>query len=194
MMAGLINRTMAGEGQPEEPGDGPGPDNSAAHEAGESKPYEKSEGSEEDGSGSFTPEQTNALDKFSLAAQKALYDQGGVAEQLAQSMRGQDDVAQAVADFAYNLTSMLDEKSGGMLDDELLAPAASDVLGQVVEVAQAAGAKIASRDVAKATQLMLARFFSENGASPEEVDQFMSAADPEQVAGAIDQRDGQQGA
>ena len=180
-MAGMIEQKMAGEG--------PGADGTAAHESGEAPAYEKQEGPEAGAGGEFTPEQKTELEAFSLAGQHALFDEkSGVSGQLAEAMKGAPDASQALCDFTYALVGMIDEKSGAKLDDELLAPAAADILGQVVEVAQAAGTKVGSREIAKATQLMLAKFFAESGASPDDVQKFMGAANPDDVGAHIDQQ------
>lgn len=134
--------------------------------------------------GDFTPEQDAALKKFSLAVEHALYS-GETAQKMAEAIAGADDKPKAISDFAYNLTAMVDEKSQGMLDDELIAPAAADVLGQVLEVAEAAGVQVGEVEMSKAVQLLLARYFEEIGATPEEVAQFMGAVDPALVGGAV---------
>lgn len=139
---------------------------------------------------SFTPQQEAALEDFGMAAKAALFGDSGIAEKLAAAVKGAPEPAQALADFAYNLTGMLDEKSGGMLDEELLVPAGAEVLGQVVEVAQAAGLPVDSKVVAQATRLMMARLFKESGASDEDIGQFMSSTNPDEVGTAIEQRDG----
>lgn len=47
-VAGQILQAFGGQEDPEEPGDAPGEDNTAAHEGAESPAFEKTEGSEED--------------------------------------------------------------------------------------------------------------------------------------------------
>lgn len=134
----------------------------------------------------LSSDQQETLKKFSLACAKALYDKKGVAKKIARAIKSNPKPAQGLADFAYNLTTMLDEKSGGMIDDELLAVAAADVLGQIVEIAHAAGVPATGVVVAEAIQIMLRRFMEETGASPDEVDKVMQNATPEKVGQMID--------
>ena len=137
----------------------------------------------------FTPEQEASLEKFSLACKQALFADGGMADKLSAELAKPEEDSQTLANFSYQLTAMLDAKSRGMLDVEALPAAAADVLDQVIEVAQAAGAKIGPKEVARATQLMLNKYLEENGASRDDLQKMNEAADAGKVGEAIDKRD-----
>lgn len=140
----------------------------------------------EDDGGELTPEQEKDLRTFSIACTKALVGEGGVVDNVVSSLKGAQDVPQALADLAYQITAMLDEKSGGLLDEELMIPAGADVLGQLAEAAQAAKVPVRGKDIAQATRLMLERFLSENGVPKEQVKGLFDSVDGDQIGGSID--------
>lgn len=102
-------------------------------------------------------------DKFLAAAKVTLFQKGGLAETIGKELIDADDPVAVLADQTYNLVAALDERSGGMLPDELLAPAAADVLGMIVEIAKHAGVKLSKEDVGAAMTTMIKRYMSESG-------------------------------
>lgn len=137
----------------------------------------------------LTPEQEEGYERFTLAAQKALYEDG-MAEDIGVRMQKAANAATEMANVAYELVAAIDERSGGMLDDEMLAPVALDILGMVAEIARAAEVKVTGADVATAAKTMISRYLQENGASEEEVTQMVSGIDPNAAGASIDQEFG----
>ena len=116
----------------------------------------------------LTPEQEESYDRFTLAAQKMLYEDG-MAEDVGRRLTGADDVTREMASIAYELVSGLDERSGGMLEEELIAPAAMDILGMVAEIGRAAKVEISGEAIAGAATLMITRYLRESGASDDDI-------------------------
>lgn len=114
---------------------------------------------------------------------QALYKQGG-ARDVAKVMRS-GDPAQALADTAYQVVQVADERTHGEVPDELLAELASDVVTEVAEVAQAAGVQVDGDVISKAMQMMIVRFLREQGVDPSQVQQAMGQLDSRANVGQV---------
>lgn len=195
-MAGLIESLMQ---KKMAQGEGPGEDESAMHEGAEGAEYEGQEdmleGEEPEGSegmddGDFTPEQQANIDKFEAATLKVLYDeQGGAADDVVRSLQSSPDVAQTLATLSYDMTQILDERSGNLLDGEIDVVVATEVLGQIAEIGQTAGMEIRGPEIAKATQLMLQRYMEESGIEPSQASSILGM-DAMAVGDALNQDEG----
>lgn len=169
---GLIQDQMQGEAQPaaEEPVEQPaGQPGAPSAESGNSESYD-------------------AAIEYAMTA---LYKQGG-AKQLAQALRAAgDNPAQAMADAAYQMMQVIDEKTGGDIPDEELVPLATEVLTEVAEIAEAAGVNVEGSTIAAAMKTMLIRFVQEQGGDTTQLEQAMGQIDPamfNQVAGDGEQQ------
>ena len=106
-------------------------------------------------------------EQFIAAAKVILFKEGGLAERIAKTLKASDDPVAVLADEVYRLVAALDERSGGMLADELLAPAAADILGMVAEIAIAAGVKLTTEEISQAMISMVERYMKESGEDPQ---------------------------
>lgn len=130
----------------------------------EQEPEEKEDDeTDEEGGKAESPE----YDKFLAAAKVILFKEGGLAERIAKTLKASDDPVAVLADEVYQLVAALDERSGGMLADELLAPAAADILGMVSEIAMAAGVKLTTEEISQAMISMVERYMKESGEDPQ---------------------------
>lgn len=182
-MNGLIQSQM----DEELPGDPAAPDETPPHEQAEPAAMEQQE---EAGEGleapeDLTPEQEEAYERFMLAASRVLYEKG-YAEDVVQALKAAESLDKGMADLTYELVAELDTKSKGILPDELIAPAALDILGEIAEVAKAAGATIAGREIASAAVAMIERYLTENGASPEDLQALLGSIDIDAMGAEID--------
>lgn len=133
----------------------------------------------------LTAEEQQAYDRFMLGVNRVLYEKG-YDELIVEQLKSTKDIVSAMADQAYDLMSELDRKSGAMLPDDLIAAAAFDVLGEVATVARAAGAQITGAQISGAAQKMIVRYFEENGATPEEIQQLMQGVDINAMGAEMD--------
>lgn len=176
-MAGLINQKMAGsqdETNEQEPVEGPGQDNTPAHEQAEGEAPEANDTSGQGGE----PDTSNpAFEAATKLAMQALYEKGA-AQDVAKQIRATQDHVQGLADIAYEMTSVIDEKTQGQVPDELIMMLAIKVLTEVGDIAEAAGITITAPEIADAFKRMLMRFLSENGVDTSQLDQAMSQIDP----------------
>lgn len=127
--------------------------------------------------------------------EEALYGQGA-ATQVADSLARQGGGIEALANVAYDMVVVVDEKTEGAVPDELLASLAAEVLSEVVEVAQTAGVEVTPADAAEAMKHMILRFASEQGADITELEAAMNQVPGEtiqELAMADDQGAAQQG-
>lgn len=132
------------------------------------------------------PKSQDTYDRFMAAIKRALYDTD-YASDLIQAIRSRDEVSSVISDSAYELIGIIDEKSGAILPDELMFTVAMDVLGEMFEIVEAAGAKVSGSDMAQALRSMTQRFFKEQGGTPEEIENLLGGIDMDAFAKAIEQ-------
>lgn len=176
-MAGLINRNMASsedKANEQEPIEGPGPDGSMQHESVEGEapePNDTSGGPDPD----TDPNYTGAL-KFAM---QALY-QNNAADGVAKSLRTARDSVEGLANTAYDITSIVDERTEGAVPDELFALLATKILQEVADIGEAAGIKYKASDIALALKQMILRYLGEQGMDTTQLQQAMDQVDPEE--------------
>lgn len=172
-MAGLIQQSMAGSAGDEmnekEPVEGPGPDGSPMHEQAEG---EKPEANDE--SGEDNPGYTQAM----AFAMEALYAKEAAMD-IAKSLKGAQNVPDALANTAYEIVSITDEKTEGAVPDELLALFATRILEEIAEIAEAAGVQVKPSDVALALKQMILRYLGEQGVDTTQLQRAMDQVNPE---------------
>jgi hypothetical protein len=118
-------------------------------------------------------------------AMQVLYKEGG-AKDVAQALRSASDPAAALADTTYEMVSTLDERTEGQVPDELLVSLAMTCLGEVADIAEAAGIKVGGREIAAAMQQMIIRYLSENGIDPSQMQQAMSQVNIDELGAQMD--------
>lgn len=173
-MAGLIQQNMKGsaadEEMEQEPVEGKGPDGSAMHEQMEGEAPEANDNSE-------SPENSPMFQKALTFAYEALY-KNGAADDVAKQLKSAPGIADGMADIAYNITSIVDERTGGEIPDELVAPVAMAVLQEVSEIAEAANMDPQPEDIATAFKTMILRYLGEQGVDTTQLQQAMDQVDP----------------
>lgn len=170
-MAGLIQQQMGAPAQQEqEPVEGKGPDGSAMHEGMEGEAPESEELN-------ISPEDSKIFEQALSLAYEALY-KGEAAKDVANQLKHAPSLAEGMADITYNMTSVIDERTDGEVPDELLGPLAISVLGEVSEIADAAGLDPQPEDVAGAFKNILLRFLGEQGVDTTQLQQAMDQVDP----------------
>jgi hypothetical protein len=109
----------------------------------------------------------------------ALYKQGA-ADKIHQQLMSADNPAHTMADIAYEITSMVDERTEGQVPDELMILLASNSLTEVGDIALASGIEIAPAELAEAMKQMILRFVGEMGHDTRQLQEAMDAIPPEQ--------------
>ena len=159
-MAGLIQQQMA-PGQPEQPmPEEPMPQEGMAPEGDDDSINEDDPGFKE------------AL----AIVMRGLYE-AGAAEDLAQALQSEDDIATAMADNGYKMVSIATDSVD--IDPETLPLLAIVTLQEIAEIAEAAGIKATPNDVAEAFRMMLLQALEESGADITELEQATAEVDPE---------------
>jgi hypothetical protein len=159
-MAGLIQKQMAGAGMA-----GAG---MAAGAPG--APPQGDEGEQAD-------ENNPAFQQALTYAYSALYE-AQAAKDVAQQLKSAPDLAEAMADVAYSITSVVDERTDGAVPDELLVALAMNVLEEVGAIAEAANLQPEPEVVAAAFKTMILRYLGEQGIDTTELQQAMEQVDP----------------
>lgn len=121
------------------------------------------------------PNYTTAL-KFAM---QALYENGG-AEGVAQSLRAGGNPVESLANTAYDITGIVEERTDGAVPDELFALLATNILEEVADIGEAAGLDYKPSDVALALKQMILRYLGEQGMDTTQLQQAMDQVDPEE--------------
>jgi len=136
------------------------------------------EGMEQEG-----PEADENDPAFQAAIQflkKALYETGA-ADQINQAIKRAKEPVDAIANYAYELVAVADEKTQGAVPDELLVLLASTALEEVCDIAEASGIKLQPADVASALKMIILRFVGEQGHDTRALHEAMNQISPEQI-------------
>lgn len=111
---------------------------------------------------------------------KVMYEQGA-AKDMANQMIHSPDTAEAMANIAYEVVTAIGERMEGALADELVVSLAFEVLTNVAEIAEAAGAKVDGPLVSKAVKIMLQRYAAETGMDDGTLQNALAQADDQQI-------------
>ena len=145
-MAGLIQQNMtAGAPAPAQPQPGMGQEQMPA----EQMPMgEMAEGEGQD------PDTDPGYQQAMAFSMEALYGKEA-AKNVAKSLQTGGNPVDALANTAYEIVSIVDERTDGAIPDELLVLFASRILEEVAEIAEAAGVEMRPSDVALALKQMI---------------------------------------
>lgn len=118
-------------------------------------------------------------------AYEALYAQEA-AKDVAKQLKSAPSLADGMSDVAYNITSIIDERTDGQVPDEMLVPLAMNVLEEVGEIADAAGMDPQPEDVATAFKTMILRYLGEQGVDTTQLQQAMDQVNPSEFRKAAE--------
>ena len=124
------------------------------------------------------PDESNPVYQQALTyAYEALYAKQG-AKDVAQQLKAAPSAAEGMANIAYEITAVIDERTDGEVPDELLMPLAMQVLEEVGEIAEAAGMDPQPEDIAAAFKTMILRYLGEQGIDTTQLQQAMDQVNP----------------
>ena len=129
-------------------------------------------------------QQGDPIAKAMEVVQQSLYG-AEAARDVAKALKMAPSIEQGLAETAYEMVAVADETVGGIPDEQLVTFAA-EVLGEVADIAEAAGIKVKGAHVAKAVQMMLIRFVTEQGMDPTQLQQAMAQVNPDEVGAQLD--------
>lgn len=112
-------------------------------------------------------------------AQTALYEQGS-ADEINNMLINADDPVSKMADIAYQMTEIADERTEGQVPDELLILLATNMLNEVADIATASGVELRPADLANAMKQMILRYVGEMGHDTRQLQAAMDAIPPEE--------------
>jgi hypothetical protein len=116
-------------------------------------------------------------------AMSVLYEQNA-ADDVAKQLRSGTDKVESLANIAYEITSIVDEKTNGEVPRELIALLAMAILNEIIDIAEAAKMGVTPADAAGAFKQMLLRYLGENGVDTTQLQQSMDQVDPKVFEGA----------
>lgn len=112
-------------------------------------------------------------------AMRGLYE-GEIAVDIARQLSETEDPPASMADAAYQVVQIADEQVGGVPDEDLV-PLATEVLGEIAEIAEASGVQVRPRDVSAAMRQMTLRFAREMGGDTSALEQAMSQVSDDEI-------------
>lgn len=118
-----------------------------------------------------------------------LYEEGA-ADGIAQALQAAPSPSQGIVDQSMAMVDAMETATQGSVPDEEVMSFVIDIVQEVVEIGQAAGAQITSRDIAEAMREVLAQVVENLGGDSSQVRQEMGGMDPEQVAKAAEKMGG----
>lgn len=113
-------------------------------------------------------------------AMQTLY-QEGAADNISESLKAAPEKVDALANTAYEITAIVDERTEGSVPDELLMLLGSNMLEEVADIAMASGVDLAPADIAEAFKLMVLRYLGENGYDTRELQTAMDGINPDDI-------------
>ena len=119
-------------------------------------------------------QQFNTAVEFALSA---LYE-NGAAKDIVKSLKSAQDRVDGLADNAYRITEIVDERTDGQVPDEEIAFLGAEILEEVVDIGEAAGLKYTPQEIAAAFKQMILRFLQEQGADTRQLETAMDQVDP----------------
>jgi hypothetical protein len=125
------------------------------------------------------PESDPGYQQAAQFAMEALY-KNKAAKDIANALKTARDPVEALANTAYEIITITDERTDGAVPDEMLAAFATFVLEEVAEIAEAANVPLQPSDVAMALKQMILRFLGEQGVDTTQLQQAMDQVDPEE--------------
>lgn len=112
-------------------------------------------------------------------AMQALYE-NGAAEDVAKSLSTAPDPVDGLANTAYEITAIVEERTEGAVPDDLFALLATKILQEVADIGEAAGVQYQPSDIAQALKDMILRYLGEQGMDTSQLQQAMDQVDPEE--------------
>ncbi len=112
-------------------------------------------------------------------AHTALYEQGS-ADEIHNMLISSDDPVSQMADIAYQMTEIADERTEGQVPDELIILLAANMLNEVADIATASGVELRPADLANAMKQMILRYVGEMGHDTRQLQAAMDAIPPEE--------------
>lgn len=169
---GLIDKRMSAEDEATETPDIDKANEAAEEQQGPENEQTESPDTDQADEGSEVDENNPAFKQALAVMRDVLYAQGA-AKAVAKAVRSGDDVTTALSDTAYQMTVAIDDKTQGQVPDELVVALASEVLGEVADIAEAAGVKVTGKMIGEAMKMMILRYMKENGVDTTDVEGAM---------------------
>lgn len=158
-------------------------------EQGEMEPGEmgeREEGGEDSDDGGYTPEADDAVAAAITEVQKRLYE-GDIADGIAEALSQASDPVQGLVDQASTLIGVAEDIVGDSVPDEGYIMFGIALMGEVVEIAQAAGIQVGGREIAEALRKFILQVVQELGGDTSQIEAAMGQIDTAQLGAAMDQ-------
>ena len=132
-------------------------------------------------------ESNPAFQQAMYLAKQSLYE-AGAADNISQQIKKAKDKVDTVANIAYEMTAIVDERTNGEVPDELLVLLAASLLEEVADIASASGVELKPSDLATAMKTMILRFVGEQGHDVRQLKAAMDQVKPEEFDKMVDEQ------
>jgi hypothetical protein len=139
-----------------------------------------------DGSeGNVTPEEQEAYDRVVMAAQSIIYDEEQSQNIVKMLKKNPANPGEAVGDTTAMLIQQIDEKSGGQIPEEVILPAAFEVMSDLIEMGEESGALDmgGEQDYVSAWHATVGQVMTAYGATQEDIETLMAEYGEDDVMG-----------
>jgi hypothetical protein len=133
-----------------------------------------------------SPEVDEAVDQALEAVKEMIYSDDAIVDGMAKALTSAPSVVDGLVDQAAALLEITEQQMAEMVPDEGLILFAIGLMGEVAEIAQAAGVRLSGRDIAEATRRFILKIVQALGGDTSEVEAAMQAIDQDALGAAID--------
>lgn len=123
-----------------------------------------------------------AYEKVVLAGAKVLYDDQTHDAIMQTLQAGKDNPARALSNVVSNIITQLNEKAGGKIPQQVILPAASELLSMVTELAEASGLFQPDDKITDSAYMGIVKSMIEKyPPPPEDVNNFLNSLNEEDI-------------
>lgn len=143
------------------------------------------------GEGEVSDESQDIYDRVVTAGMKVLYEDENTKQQIVSRLQADsDNPAKTLADTVTMLMIQLDQQAGGKIPEDVIIPAAVELLEQTADIAESLDiVPIDNAIMNHAAQLMMVSIAEEYGTTPEEIQEVMNSMSTDELT-AIEQEQG----
>jgi hypothetical protein len=116
-------------------------------------------------------------------AYSTLYDKKA-ADKIVETLKITEDPVEGLANTAYEIASIVDERTQGEIPDDLIMSLGANMLAEVAEIAEVAGMEISPQTINDAFKQMTLRWVGEQGGDTTQLSEAMNAFTPDMIAAA----------
>jgi hypothetical protein len=132
------------------------------------------------------PDEHPAYNEAITLAKRKLYEEGA-GEGLMKALQTAPEIGAALAEQTFAMMEMLDQMTEGQVPDELVMTLGIELMGEVVEIAEAGGVEVAGRDMAAGMRALITKLVTALGGDMTQVGAAMDQLPVDKVGELMEQ-------